>query len=66
MRYEFLCGSCGKVFEEVIAIKDFSTTVPLIVCPYCESYSISRIYNPVTIVYNSDGFTKKVNNENTT
>lgn len=57
MIYTYVCKDCKKYFELSLSVKDYNTHDK--VCPLCTSSNVKRTYQPATVIYNGDGFTKQ-------
>jgi len=61
MVYEFVCNTCGKIFE--IHASPNSISSKKTNCPDCKDFNVRRKYSSISIHYKGKGFTKKVTGE---
>ena len=49
---DWVCSNCGYIIEDV------TTDIQEQECPDCKS-SMSKVYSPLTVIFNGDGWTPK-------
>lgn len=58
--YDYKCLECKNIFTIQKSFSEISENIKE-KCPKCKKFNTKRIIkNPITVVFNGDGFTKKV------
>lgn len=57
--YEYKCLNCNRRFEKEVSYKELSEYKPT--CPVCLYSDCQRVYSPVGIIFNGNGFYKTDN-----
>lgn len=54
--FTFKCYDCKEVFDEEMDRKEQRTPE----CPNCDSKNVRKVFEATPVIYNADGFTKRV------